>query len=80
RPTVSLPTNKRLRLYSFRASGRSFGLYPPFDVATLVIDSTKELFYAPFKELKFYLTFIDENYEKFYIAQKKVSNLAKMIN
>ncbi len=48
--------NKPLRLYSFRTyENRAFGLYPPFDLACLVDDSTQELFVFPFSDLKFYL-------------------------
>lgn len=57
RPEISFSSIKQpLRLYSFCTyKSGAFGLYPPFDLANLVIDSTKELFVFPLDNLQFYL-------------------------
>lgn len=53
---IFIPFDKNLRLYSFRTLiDGAFGVYPPFDLACLVLDSTKELFIAPLDQLEFYL-------------------------
>ncbi|MDB6081216.1 MAG: hypothetical protein JWO53_488 [Chlamydiia bacterium] len=60
KPMIPVPTNQKLRLYSFRASEKDFGLYPPFDVAAVVVDASKKFFYVPFKELQFYIDLVGE--------------------
>lgn len=53
---IIVPFDKGLRLYSFSTfKNRGYGLYPPFDLAELVLDSKKELFIVPIKDLNFYL-------------------------
>lgn len=48
--------DKDLRLYGFSTfKNGGFGLYPPFDLADLVIDSKKEIFTVPINDLIFYL-------------------------
>ncbi|MFZ0564943.1 MAG: hypothetical protein WAM28_01955 [Chlamydiales bacterium] len=52
----TLPKNCTLRFCGFcSAQEKGFGLYPPFDLASLVLDSTKELFIVPFSNLEFCL-------------------------
>lgn len=52
----NLPKNTPLRFLGFCSAVKNgFGLYPPFDLADLVLDSTKESFVVPFAELEFYL-------------------------
>ena len=52
----SVPKNTRMRFFGFcTALEKGFGLYPPFDLANLVINSSKEFVIAPFSELEFYL-------------------------
>ena len=53
----NLSKNYAIRFFGFCSALKQggFGLYPPFDLAHLVLDSTKELFIAPFSDLEFYL-------------------------
>jgi hypothetical protein len=56
RTKKQIPFEKKLRLFSFRTyRDNSFGLYPPFDLACLVMDSTNELYTTEFFNLRFYL-------------------------
>ncbi|MDB6081213.1 MAG: hypothetical protein JWO53_485 [Chlamydiia bacterium] len=59
KPPVSLPTDQKLRLFSFGSSKKNFGLHPPFDVAAVFADISKKYFYVLFKELQFYIDSIE---------------------
>lgn len=52
-----LPKNKDLRFFGFCSACKEggFGFYPPFDLANLVLDLTKEIFTVPLSELEFFL-------------------------
>ncbi len=53
----NIPKNNLLRLSGFCSAckGGGFGLYPPFDLANVVLDSTKEIYVVPLSKLKFSL-------------------------
>ena len=61
-PGVLLPQDKTLRLYSFcKRLKNGFGLYPPFDLADVVVDSTKKSYIVPFDDVRFYLDTVSES-------------------
>ena len=55
---IKPPFNKGLRFFGLLSSTRGYGLYPPFDLADLVLDSPRELFLVPFSELDFHLSLL----------------------
>jgi hypothetical protein len=55
-----IPKNKTMRFCGFCSSlNNGFGLYPPFDLATLYLDLTRETFITPVLDVKFYLLNLD---------------------
>ena len=57
---IKPPFNNSLRFFSLSSTYKygGYGLYPPFDFANLVLDSTRELFLVPFAELDFHLSLL----------------------
>jgi len=45
----------RIKIDGFFHKNEGYGLYPPFNLANLTIDWTKEQFTVPFDALYFYL-------------------------
>lgn len=59
---ISISQDSKLYFYAFSTFlDPGYGLYPPFDIANLVCDSSKELSYAPIDHVMFYLEEIDSS-------------------